>query len=185
VAPSTDPVRRVVLLGMMAAGKSAVGRGLADALGWRHVDLDAEVERAAGSAVSEIFAREGEPGFRAREAAATVPWADAERVVLSPGGGWAAQPGLLDSLGRGTLSVWLRVSPAEALRRAAAAPGVRPLLAGDAPLAALHRLLERREPLYARADLALDTDGTRVDDLVHAILTEIRSRGTAGEGTDD
>lgn len=184
-SPAPEPVRRVVLLGMMAAGKSAVGRALAARLGWRHVDLDREVERAAGRSVAAIFAAEGEPAFRAREAAATAALAGAERLVLSPGGGWVTLPGVLESLGPGTLSVWLQVEPEEAVRRAAAAPGERPLLSGRDPLAAVRRLLAEREPLYARADLALPTGGRSVDEIVRALLSEIRSRDPADGSTLD
>lgn len=185
MAPSPEPVRRVVLLGMMAAGKSTVGAALARRLGWRHVDLDRVVERAAGRSVAAIFAAEGEAGFRALEARATAEVAGRAGIVLSPGGGWITTPGVLESLGPGTLSVWLRVEPEEALRRAAAAPGERPLLAGPDPLAAVRRLLTEREPLYARAELSVRTAGRTADELALLLLSEIRSRGTAAEGTHD
>ena len=189
MAPSPEPVRRIVLLGMMAAGKTAVGAALADRLGWRHVDLDREVERAAGRSVAALFAAEGEAAFRAMEARATRVLAGEAGLVLSPGGGWITTAGLLEALGPGTFSVWLRVAPEEAVRRAAATPGERPLLAGPDPLGAVRRLLAEREPLYARADLALRTDRRTVDDLAETILTHVRARGThppaAAEGTDD
>lgn len=170
---------------MMAAGKSAVGAELARRLGWRHLDLDREVERSAGRPVAALFASEGEAAFRAREARATAALAGESRIVLSPGGGWITTPGLLESLGGGTLSVWLQVSPEEAVRRAAAAPGERPLLAGPDPLAAVRRLLAERAPLYARAHLVLPSGERTVDELARAILSEIRSRGTAAEGIHD
>jgi shikimate kinase len=185
VAPSPEPVRRVVLLGMMAAGKTAVGAALARRLGWRHVDLDREVERLAGRSVAAIFAADGEAAFRALEARATAALAGEAEVVLSPGGGWITTPGLLESLGPGTLSVWLRVEPEEAVRRSAAAAGERPLLAGPDPLGAVRRLLAEREPLYARAELSVHTAGRTADELALLLLSEIRSRGTAAEGTHD
>lgn len=170
------PVERIVLVGMMCSGKSAVGAALAQRLGWAHADLDREIERAAGRSVREIFAAEGEAGFRAMEAQATRRMAGRARVVLSPGGGWITNPALLDSLGPGTLCVWLRVSPEEAVRRSAMAPGERPLLAGPDPLGAVRRLLEEREGAYARAHLALATDGRSVDDAAREIHSSIRDR---------
>jgi shikimate kinase len=182
--PGDGPVERVVLVGMMCSGKSAVGAELAGLLGWAHVDLDREIEREAGRPVREIFAARGEAAFRAMEAEATRRMARRTRVVLSPGGGWMTNPGLLDSLGPGTLCVWLHVSPEEAVRRSAAAPGERPLLAGPDPLEAVRRLLAERERFYARAHLVLPTDGRSVSGAARDIHTSIRGRiaNTGGPG---
>jgi shikimate kinase len=169
----------VVLLGMMASGKSAVGAALAERLGWAHVDLDREIERADGRTVAQIFAAEGEPAFRAMEAEATHRVAARTEVVLSPGGGWITRAELLDALGPGTFSVWLRVGVDEAVRRASAAPGERPLLAGPDPAGAVRRLLAKREPLYARAQLHLTTDGRSVHALADDIHSALRARGLA------
>ncbi len=164
----------------MASGKSAVGAELARRLGWTHVDLDREIEAFAGRRIPDIFASGGEGAFRAMEAQATGRIAGRESMVLSPGGGWITQPSLLDALGPGTLSVWLRVSPEEAVRRAARAPGERPLLAGLDPLSAVRRLLSAREGLYARADLHLDTDACAVGSIVDDIERHIRSLEAGG-----
>lgn len=175
--PEADPpIARVVLIGMMCSGKSAVGAELARRLGWTHLDLDREIERAAGQAVREIFAAEGEAVFRRMEAEATARVADRSGVVLSPGGGWITNPALLDALGPGTLCVWLRVSPEEAVRRAGAEPGERPLLAGADPLAAIGHLLAERERFYARAELDVLTDGRSVGELADEIHNVIRAR---------
>jgi shikimate kinase len=172
----------VVLLGFMAAGKTAVGAELARRLGWAHLDLDREIERREGRAVAAIFAAEGEARFRELEARATAELASHGRVVLSPGGGWIGGAGNLEALGAGTLSVWLRVSPEEAVRRAGAAPGERPLLAGPDPLEAARRLLEARAPLYARADVQVDTEGRSPAEVADIIATEVRARaGPAAE----
>ncbi|HEY0014777.1 MAG TPA: shikimate kinase [Longimicrobium sp.] len=173
---SEAAVQRVVLVGMMCSGKSAVGAALARRLGWTHLDLDREIEREAGRTVREIFATDGEAAFRRMEAEATARIARRTGVVLSPGGGWVTNPALLDALGPGTLCVWLRVSPEEAVRRSAAAPGERPLLAGTDPLAAIRRLLGERERFYARADVEVLTDGRSVDALADQINDVIRGR---------
>ena len=180
---SDSAVRRVVLVGMMCSGKSAVGAELARRLGWTHLDLDREIERAAGRTVREIFAAEGEAAFRRMEAEATARVADRDCVVLSPGGGWITNPRLLDSLGPGTLCVWLRVSPEEAVRRAAGEPGERPLLAGSDPLGAVRRLLAEREPDYARAHVTLPTDGRSVAELADEVHNVIRARASSPGGT--
>lgn len=172
----SDSVQRVVLVGMMCSGKSAVGAELARRLGWTHLDLDREIERGAGRTVREIFAAEGEAAFRRMEAEATARVADQTGIVLSPGGGWITNPDLLDALGPGTLCVWLKVSPEEAVRRAAAEPGERPLLAGADPLASVRRLLAERERFYARADVEVLTDGRSVGELADEIHNVIRAR---------
>ena len=173
---SERPIERIVLVGMMCSGKTAVGAALAERLGWAHVDLDREIEREAGRPVREIFAAEGEAAFRRMEADATGRIARQTRVVLSTGGGWITNPALLDALGPGTLCVWLQVSPEEAVRRSAAAPGERPLLAGADPLEAVRRLLAERERFYARAHLALTTDGRSVEDAARDIHASLRGR---------
>jgi shikimate kinase len=165
---------------MMASGKSAVGAELARRLGWGHVDLDREIEAFAGRRIADIFAEEGEAAFRAMEAAVTRRFAGRESIVLSPGGGWITQPALLDALGAGTLAVWLRVSPEEAVRRAGESRGERPLLAGADPLGAVRRLLAAREALYARASLHLDTGGRAVGSIVDDIERHIRSLEASG-----
>jgi shikimate kinase len=170
-------IERVVLLGFMAAGKTAVGAELARRLGWMHLDLDVFIERREDRRIRDIFARDGEARFRELESAVTRDVAAMRGVVLSPGGGWITGPGNLEALGAGTLSVWLRVSPEVAVRRAAEAPGERPLLAGPDPLAAARRLLEARAPLYARADVQVDTGGRSPAQVADLIETELRARG--------
>jgi shikimate kinase len=176
-AESVHPISRVVLVGFMAAGKTEVGAELARRLGWRHVDLDGEIERREGRSVASIFAARGEAYFRAAEARLTWELADAERVVLSPGGGWMTNPTLLSRLGPGTRAVWLRVSPEEAVRRASASDGTRPLLAGADPLGAARRLAGERERFYARAHLAVETDGRTCEDVADDVERGVRARG--------
>ncbi len=170
--PAETPPRAVVLVGFMAAGKSRVGRALAETLGWRFVDLDAEIEREAGRTIPEIFAEEGEPRFRALEAEAGGRLLAApDRLVLATGGGWGAAEGRLRDLPKGILSVWLRVHPEVAVERALRqAPG-RPLLdRHDDPVAAARALLREREGCYAEAALHIDTNEKDPDEVVRDIL---------------
>ncbi len=174
-------LRRVVLVGFMASGKSRVGAELARRLGWRFIDVDRAVEEASGMRVAEIFARRGEAWFRREEARLTGEALASGEVVIATGGGWAAHPHRVDRLPEGTVAVWLRVRPEEAVRRAAAEPGARPLLAEPDALQAARRLLEHREPYYALAGLVVDTDGRTVEDVTAEILGRLRSGG-APEG---
>lgn len=148
---------RIYLTGFMGAGKTAVGRRLAAALGWEFIDLDRQVEKAAGLSVAEIFARRGEPHFRRQERLALAATLRRERVVVATGGGALAQPGALESLrGRG-LIVWLNLPFAElAARVEAAADDTRPLWE-DRRRA--RRLYRERLPFYRRADLVFAAGG--------------------------
>jgi shikimate kinase len=171
----------VLLVGFMAAGKSAVAEILARRLGWRVRDVDRILEEEEGHAVRDLFASRGEAWFRDREATVTARLLQEHRIVLAPGGGWAAVPGRLDDLPDHVLSVWLRVGVDTALRRAAEAPGSRPLLAAageaDGPArAAVEALLRQREPRYRRAAVHLDTDGATPLEVADSIVNHLARR---------
>jgi shikimate kinase len=171
-----EALRRIVLVGFMGAGKTAVGEALARRLGWRHLDLDRWIEAERGARVSEIFAARGEAEFRRLEGEATRAAAVLDRVVVSTGGGWVLDPGHWEALREGALFVWLRVGVATALERTAAEEGSRPLLSGPDPAARARALLGRREPLYAAADWALDTDDRSPAQLAEDILQRVTDR---------
>lgn len=166
-------LRRIVLVGFMAAGKTAVGQLLAAELGWEFLDLDRAIEEAAGRSVAAIFATEGEAGFRSREATATTAAAGRSNIVLAPGGGWVQQPELVRLLRADAAMIWLRVTPAEAVKRAEADGAVRPLLAGPEPVERAATLLRQRETLYRQADLAVDTDARSARDVAREILLRL------------
>jgi shikimate kinase len=171
----TLPWRRIVLVGFMGAGKTSVGARLARRLRWRYVDLDRVIEEEAGRPVARIFDEQGEAVFRRLEAAAAERALAADRVVLVPGGGWAAVPGRLEALPEGTASVWLEVSAEEAVRRVAAEPGRRPLLDVDDPVAAARALLEQRGPSYGAAAFRVDTERSTLEDVTARILEILRA----------
>ncbi len=171
-----EAVERVVLVGFMAAGKSTVGPLLARRLGWEFVDFDEVIEARTGRPIREIFRVQGEAAFRAMEARLTDEFGCARGVVLAPGGGWITNPALLDGLCAGSLVVWLRISPEEAVARALADHVHRPLLAGPDPLAKARLLLAERAPLYDLADLVVDVDGREADDIALEIAERIRIR---------
>ncbi len=163
------PPSRILLVGFMASGKSAVGREVAQLLGWRFVDLDDEIRRETGQEIPAIFERSGEAGFRAIEARAARRFLLRDRTVLVPGGGWAAQPGHMEELAADTLSVWLKVTAETAVARDRAQEGERPLLNVARPVERARRLLARRESYYRLARLTLDAEEYSVSALASRI----------------
>ncbi|HZS15041.1 MAG TPA: 3-dehydroquinate synthase [Candidatus Dormibacteraeota bacterium] len=167
--PEVTAVRRVALVGLPGSGKSAVGAALARRLGWRHLDTDELVERAAGRTVAEVFAGEGEEGFRERELAALVEALRGdEPLVLSCGGGLAVQPRAGSLLFESAWVVWLDAGDTVLLRRLGDAAG-RPLLRDD-PAAALRGLRAARAAAHARAHLRVDVDDWDVEGVVDAVV---------------
>ena len=167
---------RVVLVGLPGAGKSAVGRALAARLGWRFVDVDAAIVEQEGISIAALFQRDGESAFRAMEARLTAELSSGPETVLATGGGWAAQPGSIESLPPDSAVVWLRISPGEAIRRLRGSPEVRPLLAGTDPLGALRALADIRTERYALADLTVDVDDMTVDAIAEIIDAWLKGR---------
>jgi shikimate kinase len=161
---------RVLLIGFMGSGKTSVGRALAHRLGWTFLDFDGVIEAHEGCAVADIFARRGEPYFRALEEKIADGLLRQHRVVLASGGGWAAAPGRLAGAPAGTASFWLQVSAPEAIRRAGAAQGARPLLARPDAQEEAVRLIAARAPYYKDAMWAVDTERSSVEDVSARIL---------------
>jgi shikimate kinase len=164
----------VWLVGMMGAGKSSVGPGLAHRLHLDFLDVDREVEARAGASVAALFAEAGEAAFRRLEREAWEKVAG-RPLVAALGGGAIAQPGAAERLAATGTIVWLRARPETLLARIGD-PANRPLLAGvpEAERAErLRRLLAEREPCYARAHVVLDTDGLGVAEIVDAVARRL------------
>lgn len=159
----------MALVGLMGAGKSTVGRALADRLDRVHVDADDEVVRRRGCSIAELFRAEGEAAFRAEEAATIAELISGRRpIVLSVGGGAVGDPATRARLAASGPVVWLRASVPTLLARVGDGSG-RPMLAGD-PAVAMAALAERRRPLYEEvADLVVDVDGRDPDDIAAGI----------------
>ena len=145
-------------------------------MGWECVDLDDEIANQEGMEVPEIVRRRGIAAFRAVESRVGREVLMRRRAVIAVGGGWPNEPGNLDLLGEGTLSVWLQVSPETALWRLARSATPRPLLESRDPLAQAESLLAARSACYRRAELAVDTEGHSPHDVADRILELLRSR---------
>ncbi len=167
-------MRTIVLVGFMAAGKTTVGRLVARRLGWSFLDLDSEIEARAGTSIAAIFRDRGEAAFRELESELTPALVSRHDSVLATGGGWAVRHGTIDALPDTAVSVWLDISPEEAVRRAAADPTLRPLLEVDDPVARAKALLDGRRPFYERADARIGVDGRSpreiADDIVNLVF---------------
>jgi len=158
----------------MGAGKSTIGPKLARRLGRRFLDTDAEVERAVGSRVAEIFQREGEPAFRSLEREA-VEACCGQHAVVALGGGAIESPGAPERLASSGTVVYLRARLSTLLARVRDAGG-RPLLAGLLPKAQSERLsdlLARRRAAYESASIVIDTDDLPPDSVVEALAARI------------
>lgn len=165
----TGSFERVLLVGFMGSGKTRVGQILARRLGWTFRDFDQEVRGRVGLPIPEIFRQHGEAFFREAEKRVGAELLEEKRVVLASGGGWPAALGRMESLAPETLSVWLQVSPEVAVRRAVQEGPTRPLLAIPDPVARAKGLLAQREPYYALARVALESDETEPEVLATTI----------------
>jgi len=146
--PSIAP-RRLALLGLMGAGKTALGRELAARLRWPFLDSDRLLEERSGNSVADLFAAEGEAGFRERERALLEELATAPPpLVLATGGGIVESPPNRKRLAKVFWGVWLRVDPSEAVRRLEG-DTTRPLLGEGDPASILRDLAAHRASLYA------------------------------------
>jgi shikimate kinase len=161
---------RIILVGMMGAGKTTVGSRLAHRLGWEYLDSDAEVMAATGRSVPELFAEQGEAAFRSEEARVLAEALGGDTpVVVSAAGGVVLSSSNRDLMASSGVVVWLRADPAVLARRVGSGEG-RPLLDGD-PATALHRLDEVRRPLYrSLASVIVDVDDLAPDEVVDRVL---------------
>lgn len=173
---AVERVERVVLVGFMGAGKSTVGRRLAQQLGWGFLDLDTWIEERHRSRIAELFARHGEAWFRDEERAAAERAAALKRVVVAAGGGAFVQPATRAILQRGALTVYLQVAPATLLRRIRP-DGSRPLASNRAKIT---ELLTAREPCYRLADVTVDTTRLRPEAVARAIAERVVGVGGGG-----
>lgn len=174
--------RSVVLVGMMGAGKSSVGKRLARRLGLPFADADTEIEAAAGMSIPEIFAHHGEPAFRDGERRVIARLLEGGPLVLATGGGAFMNAETRARIAEHGLSVWLKADLDVLLRRVRRRDD-RPLLKTD-PEATLRRLIVERYPVYAEAAVTVHSrevpHDTMVDEVIDALALQIDAAATAG-----
>lgn len=149
--------RHVVLIGLPGAGKTAVGRIVAEQLGAELVDIDAIIERKEGRPIAMIFAERGEAAFREMEAREMETALGHEPAVIAPGGGWAAVAGRVTAAKTRGLVIYLKTR-AEVAAQRVGPEGTRPVLMGEDPVVRMRALLGEREPRYLEADAVVETD---------------------------
>ncbi|HEX2527770.1 MAG TPA: shikimate kinase [Geminicoccus sp.] len=169
--------RHVVLVGLMGAGKSAVGRRLATLVGAPFTDADDAIVEAAGMSIPDIFASHGEPEFRAVERRVIARLLIGQPHFLALGGGAFMDPATRERVAARGFSVWLRADLDTLVARTSRKKGSRPLLDAGDPRAILADLMERRHPVYATADLTVDTGDQPLDVLAHDLVQRLRQHG--------
>lgn len=176
-APDTEarPVRlnrTVVLVGLMGAGKTSIGRLLGTRLGVEFVDADAEIEAAAGATIEEIFAEEGEAVFRSGERRVIARLLGEPVRIIATGGGAFMDPETRARIRETGISVWLRADLDTLVKRTHRRGG-RPLLKEGDQRETLARLIEQRYPVYATADITVDTGEEAPDAVVERVIAAL------------
>lgn len=178
IAREADAVRQrlgnrpIVLVGLMGAGKTSVGRRLAEKLSIPFIDADHEIEAAAGKSIKEIFADHGEPYFREGERRVIQRLIGNGAQVLATGGGAFMNEETRQRIAEHGISVWLRASLNVLMKRVAKRQD-RPLLQADDPQAVMRKLIDARYPVYAQADVKVESrdvqHGQMVNDVIRAL----------------
>jgi shikimate kinase len=177
--------RSLVLVGMMGAGKSSIGRKLAQRLNLHFVDADTEIEQAAGMNISEIFARHGEAYFRAGEARVIARLLEGGPQVLATGGGAFMHPQSREAIRAKAVSIWLRAEY-DVLMKRIKRRNDRPMLKTDDPGETLRRLMQERDPVYAEADVTVHSRDVPheiiIAEIISAVTPRLAELGAAATG---
>ena len=172
--------RSVVLVGMMGAGKSSIGRRLAIALDIPFLDADTEIEKAAGMSIPDIFESKGEPYFRAGEARVIARLLDGGPQVLATGGGAFMNEQTRAAVREKGISIWLKADLDVLLRRVKRRAD-RPLLKNGDPAETLEKLMAERDPVYAQADLTIGSRDVPHEAIVGEIVSMLAERLAVAE----
>lgn len=164
--------RSLVMVGLMGCGKSAIGRRLANRLSLPFVDADEEIEKVAGMSISDIFAEYGEAHFRDREAKVIERLLDGGPQVLATGGGAFMNPDTRAAVAAKGVSIWLRAQLPVLMRRVTKR-NTRPLLKTADPEAVMRRLMEERYPVYANADIVVESRDVPHEVIVGEIIDSL------------
>lgn len=178
---SAEPANQdkpVVLVGLMGAGKTCIGRRLARRLGMTFVDADDEIVKAAGASVSEIFSRYGEAAFRDGERRVIARLLGSQGQVLATGGGAFIDPETRELIRQRGISIWLRAE-LDVLEKRTKGRSGRPLLATGDARATLALLMDARYPIYAQANLIVDTRDEPPEVTTGRVLNALRTYRSA------
>ena len=168
------PPRTVTLVGLMGAGKTAIGKRLAARLGLPFVDADLEIESAAACSIEDYFLRHGEAAFREGELRVIARLLERPVHILATGGGAFIDQTTRALMRQRAISVWLRAD-LEVLVARTARRNNRPLLKQGDPRDVLAHLIKLRYPIYAEADLTIDSEDTPLDDMVERVLVALET----------
>ena len=165
-----ERMKRIALIGLRGAGKSTLGAKLAKALAAPFVELDREIEREAGTSLSEIFLLYGQAGYRRYERRCLERVLEKnERAVIATGGSIVSEPGTYDLLLSSCFTVWLKAEPEEHMSRVIAQGDTRPMAGNDQAMEDLRRILDGRAALYGQADVTVDTAGKTPEQSLSAL----------------
>jgi shikimate kinase len=173
-AAGIAPTRTIALVGLMGAGKTTIGRRLAQALELPFADADDAIVTAAGRSIEDIFADRGECEFRRGERNVIARLLAGPAHVLATGGGAFIDPRTRALMKERAISIWLK-APLDVLMKRVTRRDHRPLLKEDDPRAVMQRLMDERYPIYAEADLTVETGAGPHNSAVSLILTALRA----------
>lgn len=165
--------RPIVLVGLMGAGKSSIGRRLAERLDLPFVDADHEIEAAAGKSIPEIFADHGEPYFREGERRVIARLLENGAQVLATGGGAFMNEETRSAIASHGISVWLRADLPLLMKRVMKRAD-RPLLKAEDPQAVMQKLIEQRYPVYGLADVIIDSRDVQHAQMVNDVIRTLK-----------
>jgi XRE family aerobic/anaerobic benzoate catabolism transcriptional regulator len=169
-----ERMKRIALIGLRGAGKSTLGARLAKALGTPFVELDREIEREAGTSLSEIFLLYGQAGYRRYERRCLQRVLERnDRAVIATGGSIVSEPGTYELLLSTCFTVWLKAEPGEHMARVIAQGDTRPMAGNDQAMEDLRRILDGRATLYGQADVTVDTAGKTPEQTLSALRNAV------------
>lgn len=174
INPMPSLTRPIVLVGLMGAGKSKIGRQISIDFDIEFIDTDAEIENIAGMSIAAIFDLYGEEKFREIEAREISRLLKGKPAVISTGGGAYMQEKTRAIINQSALSIWLKANP-ETLAKRISNTDSRPLLKGKDPVKVLQQLANKRYPLYQDAELVIDTDGLSLPKAIEKVKKTITS----------
>ena len=161
--------RSIVLVGLMGAGKTSIGRRLAEKLDLSFVDADVEIEKAAGKSIPDIFADHGEAHFRDGERKVIARLLENGKQVLATGGGAFINPETRERIKQHSVSIWLNAE-LDLLMKRVLKRGGRPLLENDNPEAVMRDLMEKRYPIYSEADITVKSQDVQHNQMVNEVI---------------